>query len=59
VPRADGLDALDRDRAASLADEGGSAAATVEGHERAGPELEHARTTKGSATNVRSSGAHT
>jgi hypothetical protein len=27
----DGLDALDRDRAASLADEGGSAAATVEG----------------------------
>jgi hypothetical protein len=31
VPRTDGLDALDRDRAASLADEGGSAAATVEG----------------------------
>jgi len=35
VPRTDGLDALDRDRAASLADEGGSAAATVEGDELA------------------------
>jgi hypothetical protein len=35
VPRTDGLDALDRDRAASLADEGGSAAATGEGDELA------------------------
>jgi hypothetical protein len=35
VPRTEGLDALDRDRAASLADEGGSAAATVEGDELA------------------------
>ena len=35
APRSDGLDALDRDRAASLADEGGSAGAAVEGDEPA------------------------
>jgi hypothetical protein len=33
VPRAEGLDPLDRDRAASLADEGGSSGAAVEGDE--------------------------
>jgi hypothetical protein len=30
APRTDGLDALDRDRAASLADEGGAAGASIE-----------------------------
>ena len=33
VPRSEGLDPLDRDRAASLADEGGSSGAVVEGDE--------------------------
>jgi hypothetical protein len=33
LPRSEGLDPLDRDRAASLADEGGSAGAAVEGDE--------------------------
>jgi len=33
APRTDGLDALDRDRAASLADEGGAAGARIQGEE--------------------------
>ncbi len=33
VPRAEGLDPLDRERAASLADEGGSSGAVYEGDE--------------------------
>jgi hypothetical protein len=35
VPRTEGLDALDRERAASLADEGGRSAAGAEGDEPA------------------------
>lgn len=37
APRTDGLTPLDRDRASSIADEGGKSAATVEGQRRPTP----------------------
>jgi general stress protein YciG len=36
----DGLNALDRERAASVADEGGASAATIELQDDEGPEIE-------------------
>lgn len=39
APETEGLDALDRDRAASLADEGGAAGAIVESQESQPPQV--------------------